>query len=400
MVNNATVGWTLDVTWATNLRDNLAVAGNANVGGDATIVGTTNTSTITAWTWNITTLTWTDISATNIQASSTLASNGTLAVEWASTLNGVSATTITTSWDVTVGGNEAISGTLAVTWASTFTGDVSTNNIYSSGTASLNDLAVAWNETVTWTLTANWATLLNSSLTVVGNTTMWSNASVAGNLNVAWNETVTGDSTVGWNTTLNWKLTVAGLATFNNDINLNDDLTVTWTTHLAGVETTGSVDVNGTLRTSWAAVIWNGITVTGQVESDTVRTAEVVTDELRVNNGLYLSQWAEAPDFVLQSEKDQPNGIATLDENWKVDASFLPEVFTTAKVKIVQWVFNNSNTATVVDEDITVDSAVIVTNYQDIVGDTTETISVWQITVASNTTEMWSFKVVIFKPVS
>jgi hypothetical protein len=39
-------------------------------------------------------------------------------------------------------------------------------------------------------------------------------------------------------------------------------------------------------------------------------------------------------------------------------------------------VFNNSNTATVVDEDITVDSAVIVTNYQDIVGDTTETISV------------------------
>jgi hypothetical protein len=32
------------------------------------------------------------------------------------------------------------------------------------------------------------------------------------------------------------------------------------------------------------------MTITGQVESDTVRTGELIADEVRVQEGIYLSQ--------------------------------------------------------------------------------------------------------------
>ena len=184
-----------------------------------------------------------------------------------------------------------------------------------------------------------------------------------------------------------------------NDVNVNDDLTVTWTSHLAWVETTGSVDVTWTLRTSWAINAGNGVYVTWQVESDSLVTTNATTDNLTVNWNFVLWQNATAWDFVLQSEKWQANGVAPLNANGKVDEQYLPEVFTTAKCKVVQWVFNNSNTAVVVDEDITADAFVKTSNYQDIVWDLTEVISVGQITVTSNTAETGSFKVLIVKPV-
>ena len=397
---NGSIDWTLTVAWATTLNStlgvawnttlggNVAITGNETVWGNSTITWTSTANAIIANSWTITALESTNIQGWTITATNSLVSNGTLNVAWASTLANVSAANVNASWN------------LAVTWASTFTWDVSTNNLYSSGTASLNDVVIAWNETVTWTLTTNWATLLNSSLTVVWNTTMGANASVAGNLNVAWNETVTWTLQAWGDTTLQWKLNVSDVATFNNDVNVNDDLTVTWTSHLAWVETTWSVDVSWTIRTTWAINAGNGVYVTWQVESDSVVATNTTTDNLTVNWNISLWQNATASDFVLQSEKWVANGVTPLNANGKVDTQYLPEVFTTAVCKVVQWVFNNSNTAVVVDEDITNDAWVKVSNYQDIVGDTSEVISVGQIVVTSNTTETGSFKVLIVKPLA
>ena len=395
VTNNATVGGTLWVTWATTLGSTLAVTWNITASSDLSVTWDITSASITATNWNITNLTSTDITASN-----SLTSQWTLTVEGNSSLQDVSATTVTTSWDVTVGWNETIAGTLDVTWASNFTGDVSVNNFYANWTSSLNDVAVAWNETITWTLTANGATTLNSSLTVAGASALGWNTSVAWNLSVAWNETVTWNSTVTWDGIFSNDVTVGRNLNVSGDTTITDDLTVNGASHFKNLETTGSSTIGWTLRVDGAITAWNGIDVTGQVESDTMVTGSIVAENATVNGNLILWPDAQANQFVLQSEKDQPNGIPTLNSEWKIDNQYLPEVFTTAKVKIVQWVFNNSNTATVVDGDITVDSAVIVTNYQDIVGDTTETISVWQITVVSNATETGSFKVVIFKPVS
>ena len=409
---NASVGGTLDVTWATTLSSTLSVTDDVTLSWDLAV----------AWnetvTWNIS---WFDISASNSVNTVDLNATWTTALVDV-TADDISASTITTTWDAQIWGaldvtwNGAIGWTLSVTWASSFTGEstfvgnVQTGNITSTGTATLNDVNVWGNETVAGTMSVTWNTTLNSALTVAWATTMSGNAAVGGNLSVSWNSTVTwtstttgnaifnSDVTVAWDETVTGNTTIWGTLSATWDVTLADDLVVNWTTSLKALETDGSVDIDGTLRTTWAAVIWNGITVTWQVESDTVRTWEVVADEIRVTDWLYLSQWGEAPDFVLQSEKGQPNGVCPLDVNGLVDPQYLPPIYTTAIVKMGTWVFSNSNTAVVVDADITADSAVICTNYSDIVGDLNEVINIGQLTVVSNQVETGSFKYLIINP--
>ena len=89
-----------------------------------------------------------------------------------------------------------------------------------------------------------------------------------------------------------------------------------------------------------------------------------------------------------------------LNANGKVDPQYLPPVFTTAIVKMGTGVFSNSNTSTIVDEDITADSFVILSNYSDIIWDLNEVINVWQLTVVSNQTETGSYKYIIVNPIS
>ena len=345
-------------------------------------------ASITATNWNITNLTSTDITADTIIAETSIASNGTLSVAGASTLNEVNATDINASWN------------LSVDWTSTFTGQVSAGDIVASGDTSLNNLNVAGNEIVTWTLTTNGATTLNSSLTVAGASTLGWNTSVAWNLSVAWNETVTWNSTVTWDGIFSNDVTVGRNLNVSGDTTITDDLTVNGASHFKNLETTGSSTIGWTLRVDGAITAWNGIDVTGQVESDTMVTGSIVAENATINGNLVLGPDAQANQFVLQSEKNQPNGIPTLNAQWQIDSQYLPQVFTTAVVKVGNGVFNNSDTSVVVDADITSESAVLITNYQDIIGDLNEVINVWQLTVVSNQQETWSYKYIVINPLS
>ena len=393
VTNNATVWGTLGVDWATTLNSTLSVLSNISGGWNISAVGTVSADSVSANTWTITTLTSTTWTITDLTVSNAASVGNGLAVVW-----GVTADSVTTSWNLAVGWNASITWDATVTWASTFTWAVSTNNITSTWTANLNDVVVGGNETVAWTLWVTWATTLNNSLTVAwastlsGNTSVWGNLSVAWNSTVTWNQTVTGDAIFSDDVSVAKNLTVSG------DTTISDDLVVNGTTSLKALETDGSVDIDGTLRTTWAIVWGNGASITWQIESDTIRTWEVVSDEVRVTDWLYLSAWAEAPEFILQSEKNQPNGVATLDANGQIDTSYLPDVYTTAIVKLKTWIFDNSNTAIVQDADIKPGSAVFCTNYSDIVWDLDEIINQWQLTVVSNQTETGSFMVVIIKP--
>ena len=397
------------------------------VDGDVTFTGKVTAEgwfewDITAENGTIDTLTSTDATITNLDATTsslwtataTSLDTGTLAVSWTSTLswnvtaesdlsvswqlsaanwnitNLTSWTLNVTNWATVANGltsDATITDTLTVNQTSTFTGQINAGDITSTWTSSLDTLIVSWNTTLN-TLTANGATTLNG------------NASVAGNLSVTGNETVTGNQTVTWDGIFSNDVSIARNLNVSGDTTLTDDLTVNGSTHLKDLETTGSVDVGWTLRTTWAAVIGNWLNVTGQMESDTVRTNEVIANEVRVTDGLYLSQGAEAPDFILQVEKGVANGVCPLDANTKVDPQYLPPIYTSAIVKVGTWVFTNSNTSQVNDEDITLDSFVAISNYQDIVGDLEETIVTWGLVVTSNQTETWSYKYIVVNPLT
>ena len=393
VTNNATIGGTLWVTWATTLGSTLAVDDVILANSDVTVAWTTTTNSIVANSWNVSDLTSTSISTWTLDASTSIATDWTLDVTWASTLWEVSATNISASWNVAAGGD------LTVAWASTFTGNITAWNI-SAEDISVDDLTVAGNSTVTGTQTINWATIINDTLTVTWATNLWGNVSTTGNLSVAGNSTVTGTQTVTGDSIFSGNVSVTENLTVAGDATVTDDLTVNGTTHLKGLETDWSVDIDGTLRVTWAINGLNWLTVTGQVESDTVRTGELIADEARISEGLYLSQWAEAPDFVLQSEKGQPNWVAPLDVNGQIDTSYLPPVYTSAIVKMWVGVFSNSDTSVVVDADIKADSFVIISNYQDITWDLNETINVWQLTVVSNQIETWSYKYIVVNALS
>lgn len=337
---NADTGTITDLTattsdlWAAT-ADSLTTD-SLTVTTDTTFPGSvTVNGTLSASTGNIATLTSTDATITNLTA---------------------------TNWTVTaLSSDNATLWQLSVTGTSTFTGAINAGDIHSTGNASLTNL------NVTGSSLLNWAT-------------------VNGNIAVNWNQTIT------------WNSTFSGPVTMSDDLTVVDDLTVQWTTHLNALETTGSVDVDWTLRVDWAINGGNGMTITGQIESDTIRTTEVVTDELRVTEWLYLSQWAEAPDFILQAEKGEPNGVTPLDANGKVDPQYLPASYTSAIVKIGTGTFSNSDTSTVIDADITWNSFVAISNYQDIVWDLTETINPWELVVISNHVETGSYKYIVVNP--
>ncbi len=380
---NETVTWTLDVTWATTVTE--LTASTSVTTEDLTVNWETTVWAVTAWATTVDSL-----DVTN----------------WATVWTTLDVTGDSTfGWDVDVTGNASITGT------ADFTGDVTTVNVTSTGTATLNDVNVGWNEAVTGTLSVTWNTTLNSALTVAWAATLSNNAAVGWNLSVAWNQTVTWTSTTTWNAIFNsdvtvagnesvtWNETVTGSLSVGEDATLSKDLTVNGTTTLKALETDGSVDIDGTLRVTWAINGSNWATINWQVESDTVRTWEVIADEVRVSTGLYLSNNAEAPDFILQVEKGQPGGVAVLDENGIIPTTNLPQIFTTCILKIVPVVFENSNTAVLRDPDIMLDGSQWLSNYQDIVWDIDPTIHEWEIILTSNEVETGSVHVNIAYPV-
>lgn len=355
---NLTVTWTSTLSW------------NVSAWADLSVVGTITADWISASTGDIAALT------------SSSATVGALDVtNWASVAGGLSSDTLETSGNATVWGN------LAVTWTSAFTGDVTVDNITSTGTTTLSAATVSG------------ATTLNS-LTVNGASTLTGNTSVWGNLSVSGNETVTGNSTVTGDAIFSSDVSVAEDLTVSGDTVITDDLTVNGSTHLNTFETTGSGSIGWNLSVDWSIAGWSSLVVENQIESGSVVTTNTTTDNLTVNGNIALWNNATAPDFILQDEKGAANGVAPLDANGLIDTQYLPPVYTTAIVKMGTGVFSNSDTSTVVDADITANSFVILSNYQDIVWDLNETISVWQITVVSNHTETWSYKYIIVNSIS
>ena len=308
-----------------------------------------------------------------------LAASGTASIAWDTTLSNV-----TVSW------NETIWGTLWVTWNST-----------------LSNLTVTGTESVTGALSVNGVTTLNNNLIVSGTSTLTGNVlasqdlTVSGNETVAGNETVTGTLTVNWATSMRSNASITWTLEVDGNTTLWANLEVEWNTELEWpVELDSTLQVAGTAHFDGSLTADHNITAWEQVSAETVRADEVMAEDVRVSDWLYLNSWAVAPQLIMQTEKWAANWVATLDANGKLPASELPAGVPLYTFKVGSWVFTNSNTATITDSAITLTSYVNISNYDDIVWDLTETIWDWGLTVVSNATEVGSFKYFVVTPVS
>ena len=142
--------------------------------------------------------------------------------------------------------------------------------------------------------------------------TFWGNVAIAWELQVAWNsilwDIVVNDIVAG---NIQANEIMANITTETANIaeaNITD-LNVENMNYTNPVHLEHDVDVDEDVNIDWNLHVWVNATVDHQ---------------LTVNEQLNLWPNWRAPQFVLQSEKNQPNGVAGLDANGKLSDSVLP----------------------------------------------------------------------------
>ena len=389
-VNNITANWNADVKWIMNVDGESTFKSNVSINGDATITGETNTETLSVNDFaTIPTLTSTEITTDKLKVNDGaevvggLEVSDGLMVEWNTTLE-----KLLVQDDVTFEKDVTVEGTTNLKETNTENLNVSGNSIVNGNSTVSGDATIAGNATV------------SQDLLVAGNSTTTGNSLVTGNSVVNGDSTVNGDTSINWETNLNGKVKANDDVSIDGNLEVKDDVVVDWTTTLKGaVEMKDDVEILGSAKINGSLSVDEDVNIAGNTKTKTLRAEEAVFDEVRINRSLDLGDDGVAPDFVLQKEKGQPNGVAPLDVNGKIPQEYLPDVFTTAIVKIGSGIFNNSDTAVVVDNAITANSYVNISNYSDIHGDVDEIINDGQITLVSNQVEVGSFRYIVVNPI-
>lgn len=184
--------WDVTITGDLTVQKGITATEDIEAGGDIKATGNVEWADVTA---SGTVSANAIESATSITAE-TATINGALQAGDA-TLEDITASSITTSGDATVG------------WKVAATGDVQTQA----------DLKAA------------------GALNVGTNATIAGNATVQGDSRVEWNEVIVGTETIGGNTTISWTLWVASAAHFSNSVDIDVDLNVDGSAHIGWSQT-------------------------------------------------------------------------------------------------------------------------------------------------------------------
>lgn len=374
--------------------------------GTITADGTFTGTEVTATTLNSTDATISNLTSDIINSTNAnitdLASDKITVVElYATTSELETANIATANIDTSVVEIETVNSSLTVKWIQTNEGTLEVQ-----GDTSLSNVTVSWDETVAGTSTLH--DVKAEELEVSGNSSL-TELAVSGNttlntLTATWASTLS-NTVVSWDLTVAWATTHAGTTALVGDtttgkLNVNNTLTANGTTILNGsTEIHNNATVDGTLRANGNVEVAQSLTVAEQVNSRTMRTDEIVADEVRVNDALHLSEWATAPDFILQTEKGQPNGVPTLDEDGRMPLDQLPIETPTCTFVVGTGVFTNSQTCVINDPRIKLTSYVNLSNYNDIIWDLNEVIWEGWLTITSNETETGSFKYFVVTPI-
>lgn len=184
--------WDVTITGDLTVQKGITATEDIEAGGDIKATGNVE---------------WADVTASGTVSANAIESATSITAETATingalqagdtTLEDITASSITTSGDATVG------------WKVIATGDVQTQA----------DLKAA------------------GALNVGTNATIAGNATVQWDSRVEWNEVIVGNETIGGNTTISWTLWVASAAHFNNSVDIDVDLNVDGSAHVGWSQT-------------------------------------------------------------------------------------------------------------------------------------------------------------------
>ena len=320
-----------NLTVQNNLTANNWTINTANIWTETVTTSTIQTANITTETVNRSTIETlsaneaniNDLDAVDAEVSTKFTSNGEAIFNWTNTFN----TDIDANTDVNVAGNANIR-TLNVSGVTTLDWQLNANanatfdkNVAVNWVSNLNTLNVSWygtfadkttfNEDATFndTLVANsnvsfnWHTDVNT-FRAKGQATFNDDVDIDHDLNVDGNIVAEG------NARIDGTMTVAKNAEFQKNVNITQNADITWTLDVAWKTTLSSVDVNN------RAVI----------NEEEVWTSTIAN--LTVTDSFTLPDWA-LDQFQARSEKWQPDGYASLDNNWQVPMEQLPDGVTT-----------------------------------------------------------------------
>ena len=241
---------------------------------DVTITGDLTVQKGITATENITTegdVGWANVTASGTVSGNAVESTTSITAETATingalqagdaTLEDITASTITTSGDATVG------------WKVLATGDVQTQA----------DLKSAW------------------ALNVGTDATIAGDATVQGDSRIEWNEVIVGTETIGGNTTISWTLWVASAAHFSDSVDIDEDLNVDGSSHIAGSQTIDGVE---TVNDSF--VLWPNATAPQfilQAEKNAANGVAALDANGKISDSV-LPPLAIGETFVVSSEAD------------------------------------------------------------------------------------------------
>ena len=213
--------------------------------------------------------------------------------------------------DITASGDlkwNTIESTTSVTAASaTISGSIS------AGDATLEDITAdsittTWDATVGWKVLATWDVQTQADLKSGAELHVGTNATIGGNIAITWNSTITGNEiiswteTIGWNTTISWTLWVASASHFSDSVDIDEDLNVDWAVHVGW-----SATVDHDLTVNEELILWPSATAPQfilQAEKNVANGVAALDSNGKISDAV-LPPLAIGQTFVVSSEADQ-----------------------------------------------------------------------------------------------
>lgn len=334
IVGKLTVDQDAQIKWDTLIEKSLEVSEWATIGGDTTIDGAlSNTGAFTTAGGSITAEWDTTVAGSLTTAWATIDRNWNTVLNWTLTAKATTVDSLESEWDVHIEWETILDKNLTVDWYASVNGDISsmwnwnvTGTLTVGSTATIGgDTSVTGNITATWDVKANWkaefdgtlkagnATLgaitslwaISASGNISGNNISWANATFVWTLEVTKQTTISNTLTATWNITTDWNLKALGNLEISHSADIDEDLNVDGDLHVGG-----STQIDEALHAKKTLAVDGNTTLNGNVI---------------INGNITLWADASAPQFVMEDEKDKPNGVPGLDLSGKLNPSVLPE---------------------------------------------------------------------------
>ena len=214
-------------------------------------------------------------------------------------------TNVTASWTVSA---NAVESTTSVTAASATisgalqAGDATLEDITAQTITTSGDATVGWKVLATGDVQTQADLKSGGELHVGTDAVIWWDIAVTGNSTISWNEIITGTETIGWNTTISWTLWVASAAHFSSSVDVDVDLNVDGSAHVGWSQT-----VDHDLTVNEELILWPNATAPQfilQAEKNVANGVAALDANGKVSNSV-LPPLAIGQTFVVDSEANQ-----------------------------------------------------------------------------------------------